>query len=152
MKAESVFKGSDGEVTKEYYKQLINRQKNLGQLAVGLFRALKCSSRAKEYRKRRWTNEAYDRKRWSIGEIVKILSAHPNLFAQYGIDWGWKEDPNTVFEDHASFVFYCDLPEGQVSFHCRERGEGKDYSKEWDGARGMSYVRIINFCDKVFNL
>lgn len=146
MKARDVFDGSDGKLTNWYYN-ILNCRGPIGLIATAVFRAEKCSQRAKVYRKGSWKHDAYDRKTWSIGELVKICTEHATTI---GITWGWKEDPNVLFDDRASFVFYIDLPTGQVSFHCRQRGEGIDYAGQWDGVKGASIKRILKFCDQVF--
>ena len=50
MTAAEVYQGSDGELTRRYYTELENRVGILGLVAVNLFRAQNCSSRAKVYR------------------------------------------------------------------------------------------------------
>jgi hypothetical protein len=149
LSATDVFLGSDGEVTKNYYLQL-KEKGPLGELAVAVFRAQKCSSRAKAYTRHSWTQDAYQRKVWSIGEIIKVLLSEPAIMEANKINWGWKKDPNVIFDDAPSWVFYCDLPTGQVSFHCKERGDGKDYDKEWDGVRNAGTIRIMKFCNSLF--
>ncbi len=149
MKAIEVYNTSDGLLTKKYY-DLLSQKGPLGQIAVALFRAQKCSDRAKQYHKRSWREDAYQRKTWSIGELGKVLFNHTYIF---GINYGWKTDPNVLFDDQASWVFYIDLPEGQVSFHCKERGKyGPDYLGEWDGIKGMSQKRVLEFCDNIFSV
>lgn len=49
MDAITVFEGSDGELTKTYYAELSKRGP-IGEVAMNLFRAQKCSERAKVYR------------------------------------------------------------------------------------------------------
>lgn len=139
MTAMEVFRGTDGEVTKAYYAQL-NALSLEGQLAVALFRAQKRSTAAKKYRGNKYRHAAYDVKNWSLSEICRVAGAIPSIV------WGWKRDPNTPgFE----WVLYVDLPQGQVSFHSADRLNGPDYRREWDGQRGMSVQRIIEFCDAV---
>lgn len=151
MDAQKVFDGSDGSITVEYYKLLASKGP-IGKLAVALFRAQKCSERAKKYRRGSYRRDAYDRKTWSIGELIKVLEQHPNNVAQYGVRWGWKQDPNVIFDGGPSWVFYCDIPTGQVSFHVRDRGQGKAYEGEWDGVRGISQKRVIDFCNQIIKL
>ena len=147
MKALTVYQGSDGELTKQYYTELEKRGP-MGIVAVNLFRAQKCSSRAKVYRggirgQGSYKSMAYDRKQWSMNNLVKALGEHSESL---GIAYGWKEDPaTTAFE----WVLYVDLPTGQVSFHSPTRGTGPDYSGDWDGQK-LSADRIVQFCDRVF--
>jgi len=150
MRAIDAYNGSDGEATKALYAELM-RSGPIGDVAVNLFRAQKCSARAKVYRggvrgKGSYKGMAYDRKQWSLDNLCKVLGEHG---ATLGIDFGWKEDPHTVFGNQSSWVFYVDIPQGQVSFHAPNRGKGPDYLKEWDGQRGMSIQRVIDFAESV---
>jgi hypothetical protein len=153
MKAVEVFAGSDGEATKRFYAAL-EREGHRGIVAVNLFRAQKCSTRAKVYRggirgRGSYKAMAYDRKNWSLSELCKALSAHGDVL---GITYGWKQDPATLFGEDPSWVLYVDLPEdGQVSFHARSRGEGPEYAGEWDQQHG-SQTRILQFCDRILRL
>lgn len=125
-----------------------------GVIALNLFRAQKCSTRAKGYRRRAHKNEAYDRKNWSMGLLCSVLQEHAQAL---GIQWGWKEDPKA---DYHKWVLYVNLPKfrahplgwytgepgPQVSFHAFARGKGPDYPGEWDQSY-ESAERIINFCE-----
>lgn len=146
MTATEVFAGSDGEVTRAYYKQLEERGA-IGLIAINLFRAQKCSTRAKVYRgglrgKGSFRSMAYDRKNYSISELCRILTEHG---AARDIRWGWKED---VWTPGFEWVLYIDLPQGQVSFHSSTRGQGPIYPGDWD-KQHLSRERIIAFCDNV---
>jgi len=145
MSAKQVFDGSDGDATKAYYAKL-NAIGPLGKVATAVFRAQKCSLRAKAYNKRAWKNDAYSRKQWSVDELEKILRLHQD---ELKINYGWKQDPNVLFDGGPSWVFYVDLPTGQVSFHCPNKGYGLTYSGEWDGIKGASTGRVLAFCDSV---
>jgi len=147
MRAHDVFHQNDGEVTKQYYADLC-KLGPLGEIAVALFRAQKRSSRAKDYRRGRFRRAAYDVKSWSMQQLCGLLALHGGEFR-----WGWKEDPDVLFGQDASFVLYVDLPQGfgQVSFHSPSRMDGPEYVGEWDGHKGMSEERIIAFCDWVEN-
>jgi hypothetical protein len=148
MRAADVYAGSDGALTTAYYIELQKRGA-IGLVAVNLFRAQKCSGRAKVYRGRRYKDAAYDRKQWSMDNLAKILAAQADAL---GIRYGWKQDPKTLFGEKASWVLYVELPElGQVSFHSPARGEGPDYPGEFDGEH-KSEERIIAFCDCVHAL
>lgn len=144
MPAAVVFAGSNGELTKTYYAALEQRGV-IGFVAMNLFRAQKCSTRAKMYRGRGFKSEAYDRKNWSMANLAHALATSG---AQLGIAFGWKEDAAQAFH---KWVLYIDLPTGQVSFHAADRGEGPDYAGEWDG-RHLSETRILEFCDLVMKL
>ncbi len=143
MKASHVYEQSDGKLTQRYYDELTKRG-TLGIIAVNLFRAQKCSSRAKVYRGRRFKSAAYDRKQWSLGLLVEALEAFGR---QLGIRFGWKEDRS---QEWNPWVLYVDLPQGQVSFHSPDRGDGPDYPGEWDGLKA-SVDRILEFCDQVYS-
>jgi hypothetical protein len=71
-KAAEVYAGSNGEVTRAYYAEL-ERRGPLGMVAMNLFRAQKCSARAKVYRGRGFKRDAYDRKNWSLGLLCTYL-------------------------------------------------------------------------------
>lgn len=139
-RAYATFYQNDGQVTQAYYAEM-NTFGHEGQLAVALFRAQKRSDAAKRYRGRSFRGEAYEVKNWSLGEICRLLSGPDHNFV-----WGWKRDPNTPgFE----WVLYVELPTGQVSFHSASRLAGPDYRGEWDGQKGASTQRIIDFCNQV---
>jgi hypothetical protein len=141
--AAAVFQGSAGEETKAYYACL-TMSGPLGPLCVNLFRAQKCSERAKKYRggvpgKASFTKLAYDKKNWSMRLLCEFLENVPR------IRWGWKLDPKASFHQ---WVLYVDIPPGQVSFHAETRGGGPDYPGDWDGLH-RSRERILAFCDAV---
>lgn len=140
-----VLNQNNGDVTKAYYAEL-NERGPAGQVAVALFRAQKRSMAAKTYRHRKFKHAAYDVKSWSMGEVCRLLKLHATTL---GIRYGWKEDPDTVFGNEASWVLYVDLPQGQVSFHSPSRLEGPAYQSDWTGER-MSAERIVQFCDSCF--
>ena len=141
-RAESVFAGSNGVVTRKYLKEL-SRQAPLGETAANLFRAQKTSERAKQYRggpDHGWdsySDLSYNRK----GEALKRLSG--SLCEADLLPFGWKFD-----DEQYMWVLYVDLPTGQVSFHSHERYDGADYQADWDGS-GESRNRIIAFCDSI---
>lgn len=147
MRAIDVYAGSDGQVTTAYYAEL-KKLGPIGELAVNLFRAQKCSARAKVYRGGRgghgsYRSMAYNRKNWSLENLSAILNEHA---AALGIIYGWKQDPNQTYH---SEVLYVELPGfGQVSFHSATLLKGPEYSGEWDGVH-KSEERILAFCDFV---
>lgn len=144
MIAEEVYRKSDGAMTRAFYADL-ERLGPAGVVALNLFRAQKCSDRAKKYRggipgKGSYRDMAYQRKNWSMDNLCQVLIEHG---AALGIRHGWKIDPQRSFH---KWVLYVDLPTGQVSFHAERRGAGPDYAGEWDGVRA-SAERIIAFCN-----
>jgi hypothetical protein len=144
--AAEVYAGSDGDVTRAFYAELEKRGP-LGVVALNLFRAQKCSARAKMYRRRAHKGEAYDRKNWSMGLLCKELELYwaSRRCSDPVINYGWQQDPDTPgFE----WVLYVDLPQGQVSFHAATLGAGPDYQGEWDG-KHLSAERVVAFCDSV---
>ncbi len=150
MNAYNIYQASNGALTRRFYAEL-ERRGPAGVVAMNLFRAQKCSRRAKKYGPyagvagKSYRDLAYERKGWSIQQLTVVLSEHG---AQLGIIFGWGRDETQPFN---KWVLYVDLPEGQVSFHSPERYEGPDYSGEWDGKR-LSEDRIIKFCQRVFGL
>jgi hypothetical protein len=136
----------DGGLTKRYYVELEHRGP-AGTVALNLFRAQKCSARAKIYKRRSHTQEAYARKQWSMANLCDALERYGEPL---GIRYGWKSDPGVVFGGSASFVLYVEIATGQVSFHSPERGRGPDYERAWDQSRA-NQERILEFCDMVFD-
>src|SRR4051812_36241925 len=133
MKAQHVYEGADGVVTRAYYAQL-EALGAIGFVAMNLFRAQKCSSRAKAYRggirgKGSYKSMAYERKGWSLQQLADALVIHGETL---GISFGWGKDLSQTYNEH---VLYIDLPQGQVSFHSPTRYKGPDYPGEWDGQR-----------------
>lgn len=148
MNATEVYEGSDGALTTRYYAALQDCGA-IGIIAMNLFRAQKCSARAKVYRggikgKGRFKDMAYERKDWSIKNLSCALLEHGEALC---IAWGWKEDPS---QQYHSWVLYVDLPQGQVSFHTSVRGQGPDYPGEWDHQH-LSSERILAFCDSTLS-
>jgi hypothetical protein len=146
--AVEIFAGSNGDETKELYARL-NDLGPTGLVALNLFRAQKCSDRAKVYRggirgRGSFRSMAYDRKNWSLRNLCDVLSRHAK---DLGISWGWGEDTGT--EGYA-FVLYVELPAGQVSFHAPERGTGPSYGKPWDGL-GISRDRILAYAQAILD-
>lgn len=135
----TTYRGSDGTRTRELYAEL-EKHGPAGRVAMNLFRACKCSERAKSYRGRRYKDAAYGRKQWSLGLLCDELVASADAL---GIAWGWKLDPDQAYHNQ---VLYVDLPTfGQVSFHTAERLKGPDYPGEWCGEHGASPQRVCSF-------
>lgn len=143
-----IYKGSNGEVTLALYKRL-ETMGPAGMVALNLFRACKCSERAKVYRggnaHGRYRDQAYERKQFSIDNLCKILTEHAHAL---GIVWGWGRDEKQGKHDA---VLYVEIPTGQVSFHTEPRGEGPDYPAAWDGARGQSADRICRWTARLLD-
>jgi len=136
----AVFEGSDAAATIALYDELKARGPE-GLVAMELFRIQKASSRAKVYRGGGFRGRAYDKKQWAMDNLCRHLRQLGTL------RWGWKIDPAQAYHN---WVLYVDLPNGQVSFHTAERGEGPDYPADWDGVRNMSPQRICRFVADVF--
>jgi hypothetical protein len=142
-----IYEGSDGEATRGLYARL-QAFGPVGEIATNLFRAQKCSSRAKVYRggvpgRGSYRAMAYDRKHWSIENLCRVLGEHGKAA---GIPWGWREDPEKSVH---RFVLFVELPTGQVSFHAALRGFGPNYPKEWDGMRGQAPTRICLWISQI---
>jgi hypothetical protein len=136
----ATYQGSNGDATKALYGRL-EALGPVGTIALNLFRAAKCSERAKEY-SRRFKGEAYGRKQWSLGNLDAALTQHAQAL---GITWGWKRDPAQALH---CWVLYVDIPTGQVSFHTAARSSQKEYAGEWSGLGGGPF-RIVNWCDRL---
>jgi len=145
-----IYCGSDGSVTRQLYKELEVRGA-IGIIALNLFRAQKCSSRAKKYHGGisglgSYRDLAYDKKQYSMNQLCVALKENAD---KLGIKWGWKVDEAQPYH---KWVLYCELPNGigQVSFHTDKRGEGCDFQGDWDGVHA-SEERIVKFVDEVLN-
>ena len=148
--AKSVFFGSNGGATRSFCSEL-EKKGPLGQIAAQLFRAQKASSRAKVYRggirhfdgrRESYSSLAYSRKGSVLRVLAELLQAD-----SCGLKWGWGVDPK---QPGVSHVLYIETPQGQASFHSKERFVGPDYDGEWDGQR-KSQERILRFCDSVYH-
>lgn len=124
----------------------------VGAIAVALFRAQKASERAKRYHGgirhgdgsySSYRELAYEKKREAIDQLDKLLSIDPA-----GLTWGWGTDPS---QPRNQYVLYVDLPCGQVSFHSPLKGSDHEYLGTWDGVRGASPDRIVQFCQSVLD-
>jgi hypothetical protein len=151
MRAIDVYSGSDGELTRRYYAELQTRGR-IGTIAMNLFRAQKCSERAKVYRgglrgQGSFRNMAYERKGYSL-QMLSMNLQELRGDDKIRIPFGWKRDLNVILGGDDSWVLYIDLPIGQVSFHSPIRYVGSDYDGDWDRQRA-SAERILAFCDAV---
>lgn len=147
MSPKQVFDDSDPRATQVLHDRLESCGFQ-GRLASELFRALKASKRAKDYRggidaggsKISYRGLSYERKDEALIGLCVLLADNDTGFV-----WGWGEDPEEPRHKH---VLYVDLPTGQISFHSESRKKGPDYPGEWDGAR-RSTERILAFCEQV---
>lgn len=144
----AIYDGSDGDATRQLYASLEDLGP-IGLVAMNLFRAQKCSARAKVYLGGNghgsYRSQAYERKQWSMDNLTRILLEHADALS---LTWGWQRDDDQAY--HA-WVLYVDLPNGQVSFHTDRRGVGPDYHGAWDGVRDGSVGRIIRFTAEVLS-
>jgi hypothetical protein len=139
MTAVGAYYGSDAADTRAFLIRLESAGPS-GPLAVDLFRAQKASTRAKKYRGAS-KGRAYDRKGKALCRLCATLATTAD------VRWGWRPDPKQFY---APWVLYVDLPNGQVSFHSLDRGEGPDYPAEWDGQHA-SEQRILDYCEQVLH-
>ena len=143
MNVHAIYHGSDGEATKALYARL-ETLGPAGVVALNLFRAQKCSSRAKAYRRHVHKQEAYGRKDWSLQNLCAALEEHA---ADLGIEWGWKEDPQQSF--HRWVLYVVVLPGGQVSFHSAAPKGAQRFTGDWDGTH-ESANRILLYTKSLF--
>lgn len=136
-----IYAGSDGADTMALYA-FLTAAGPLGAVARDIFRAQKCSTRAKLYKKRAHKRDAYDRKTWSMGLLADTLIEHA---VTLGIPWGWQYDAPR--EPHAWVLYVQMSPVWQVSYHTGERGKGPDFNGVWDGKSSES--AMLNFVQKV---
>jgi hypothetical protein len=79
-----------------------------------------------------------------MGNLCKALADHGEAT---GISrWGWEFDDRAKGYEN---VLYVELPTGQVSFHSPARGAGPDYEGDWDGVKGASAGRIVQWCARL---
>ena len=143
---ERIYWASDGEATRELYRDL-QQLGGTGPIAVNLLRAAKCSERAKLYRRGRgYKTAAYDRKDWSIRNLAELLEKD-----SHGLQWGWAIDEDLQARgDPHHHIVYIELPTGQVSFHVGTRHAGPDFAGEWDRQKNTAAERIIAWAASVF--
>lgn len=143
MNVRAIYEGSNGAATQALYDRL-QTFGPAGIVALNLFRASKCSARAKVYRRGCHKRDAYDRKQWSLSNLCTVLQIHADAL---GIVWGWKEDPAQAFH---RWVLYVVLPvHGQVSFHSATAIGSQRFAGEWDGSR-ESHERILRHTAALF--
>lgn len=149
MRSYSAWKTSDASVTKKFYLD-IEARGPIGLLAKALFAANKSSYRAKRYRggdgNRSYRSLAFSRKRESLYDLCQILVKHGR---DLGFPWGWKTDEDATHEN--KWVLFCELPQGQVSFHSPVRHQGPAFSGVWDG-KHVSTERILGFTEQVLDM
>jgi hypothetical protein len=125
-----------------------------GQLLLNLRNAQKWSDQAK----RRAANgvhfmEYFDGSRYRQSNYRKSRNAREKDYQKKavcvfdacdaadisGVNYGWEQ----VAEDsYTRWIVYYDLPTGQASFHCTERGPGPEYDIKWDKQQGVTSERI----------
>lgn len=144
-----IYHGSNGDATRMLYRDL-EQFGPMGVIATNLFRACKCSERAKAYRKGPGhKTEAYARKDWSIQNLATALAASD----AHGLTWGWAIDDDLAARlDPHHHILYVDLPTGQVSFHNGQRYAGPDYAGAWDGQANVAAHRICRFVAELFKM
>lgn len=144
-----IYDGSDGDATMGLYRRL-GELGPIGTVAADVFRAQKCSERAKAYRGgtggQSYRQMAYDRKQWSMNKLAATLVSESHRF---GITWGWAVDRHAAGPH--STILYIDLPTGQVSWHTEARGVGPDYPGAWDEIRGQAALRICRWCAQLLD-
>lgn len=132
------YHGSDAVKSKRLYRRLEEKGRD-GELAAQLLRSQKASSRAKQYR-RDYKDYAYSKKGEGLARLCELLGQSDHR-------WGWGLDPS---QEDAPYVLYVDLPNGQISFHAVNRGEGPEYSGDWDREHA-SEARIIRFAESILS-
>lgn len=139
MRASEAFDARDAELTIGYQNELLMRNK-AGQLAFGLFRAVKRSQRAKAYRGS-LRRSSYGAKDDALKYIDYLLQ---RCARELHVEWGWQRDNKAVNYEH---VLYVDLPGcGQASFHCSERHSQKPYNGKWDES-SKSTASVLMYCE-----
>jgi len=108
-RAEMIFAGSDGDATRALYNELAGCGP-LGFVAIQLFRAQKCSARAKVYHRGHYSTLAYGRKNWSLEQLTTLLMT---TNAQ-GDVWGCGH-PDPTARDPWVLRIVLPLPQGPVT-------------------------------------
>lgn len=141
-----IFDGSNGAATRGLYAHL-ETLGPAGVLALNLFRAVKCSGRAKSYGKRDHIDETYRRKHWSMENICTVLTLND---VALGVTWGWQRDPRQPVH---CWILYVELPNGlgQCSFHTGTRITPNDFPGKWDGRIGGSTTAMLRYVQAVLN-
>lgn len=142
MKAKIAFDARDRDITLSYQNDLLSRGPS-GQLAFGLFRAQKRSSRAKDYRRGNHRRNSYAAKNDSLKYVDAVLSKWGDGME---LTWGWQKDNG---QDFHGWVLYVDFASfGQCSFHTQSPASDVQFPGEWD-RRGTSEETILKFCGHV---
>lgn len=140
VSAQEAFDSRDSAVTLRYQNDLILRGK-AGQLAFGLFRAQKRSTRAKTYR-RGLRRNAYEGKHEALKYVDSVLTRNPDLVS----GWGWRIDRNQQYHNQVLYVDLIGI--GQCSFHDEIAASSQKYAGEWDQSK-PSLDSILAYCDFV---
>lgn len=141
-----IYEGSNGDATRALYAQLATMGPQ-GHVAMNLFRACKCSERAKVYRGHGYRDAAYGRKQWSMDNLCSVL------LAQRAENWGWGVDEKARAEGSLHHhVLYVETVAGQISFHTDCRGQGPDFRGQWDGVKNASAGRACSLVASLFRL
>lgn len=137
------FNASDQEKTTVFQDELMCRGRTEGQLAFGLFRAQKRSSRAKEYRRRSHKQNSYAGKAEALKYVDAVLSSWGD---ELDVNWGWRVDPRQAFHKH---VLYVDFGSGyQCSFHSEVRYSEREFDGKWDSSSSSTRT-VLEYCDQV---
>lgn len=149
--AQEIFRQNDSEVTKGWYDEM-NKRGVEGQLAVALFRAQKSWDNVEKWPVSRFSEQKNNHRRWSLSEVCRILSEHPDL-----CPWGWGK------EDHLAtpawpHVLHLELPRcGSLTFFCEVRLQGPDHQRFYpyttaELERSFTRDRILDYCDRIQGL
>lgn len=143
MSAKEAFACRDASQTIEFQNELLRRGAS-GQLAYGLFRAQKRSSRAKDYR-HRLKQQSYAAKEQAMVYTDRVLTDYSRFL---GVHWGWQRDEKQAFHD---WVLYVQLSHGQCSFHADRRMSDREFKGEWDQSKTSEQV-VTDYCKFVMTL
>lgn len=142
LRAIDAFNTMDMETTTQYQNDLFCRGVE-GQLAFGLFRAQKRSTKAKGYRRGQHRHNSYAAKNEALQYVDAVLSRWGH---DLELEWGWQTDPQQSMHRE---VLYVDFRGGyQCSFHSEVRHSSKQFPFQWDNM-ASSLNTVIEFCDQI---
>lgn len=142
LRAIDAFNTMDMETTTQYQNELYCRGPE-GQLAFGLFRAQKRSTKAKGYRKGSHRASSYAAKNDALKYVDAVLTRWGDELVA---SWGWKMDP---YQEKHNQVLYVDFGCGyQCSFHSEVRHSRKEFDSDWNSS-SSSINTVTSYCDQI---
>ncbi|MBL6852365.1 MAG: hypothetical protein ISS15_05430 [Alphaproteobacteria bacterium] len=139
-----VYLGSNGDKTKALYQRL-NALGPVGFVASNLFRACKCSERAKDYRRGSQKREAYRRKQWSLDNLDGVRCCS-NMAQRSGSSGAGR--PIRRRNSTSKCSMSSSRP-ARLAFTPRRAATARIFVGAWDGVRGEAPERICRWVVQV---